>query len=95
MIESSYVFLLEECLQFMRENEETESTRFHGFKDYEIARLDRDIAWMRSTPENVDTIRADFYRFFSEHDTRRNTDFLSVFPEMREWWELCRYNANR
>lgn len=95
ILPDSYVFLLEECLDFMRENEETENTRFKGFKDYEIARLDRDIAWMRSTPDDVDRVRADFYRFFSEHDSRRNTDFLSVFPEMREWWELCRYNANR
>jgi len=35
--------------------------------------------------------RADFYRFFSEHDRRRGTDFLTTFPEMRTWWDECRY----
>ena len=66
----------------------------HGFKDYEIARLDRDIAWMRSAQDKDHSQdRADFYRFFAEHDSRRGTDFLATFPEMRSWWEECRYHA--
>jgi len=37
--------------------------------------------------------RADFYRFFNEHDKRRHTDFLKTFPQMREFWDECRYHA--
>jgi hypothetical protein len=67
---------------------------FHGFKDYEIAKLDRDIAWMRSgQDQDHSRAKGDFYRFFSEHDQRRGTDFLNTFPEMRSWWEECAYHA--
>jgi hypothetical protein len=67
---------------------------YHGFKDYEIARLDRDIAWMREGQcQDNSRAQADFYRFFSEHDHRRGTDFLKTFPEMQSWWEQCAYYA--
>ena len=68
----------------------------HGFKDYEVLKMRRDLAWMQGKDNiiDVDTRRADFYRFFSEHDRRRNTSFLDTFPEMREFWDECRYTAN-
>ena len=65
---------------------EREDNPFHGFKDYEIARLDRDIAWMRDgqklDPAYINRNKADFYKFFNEHDRRRGTDFLTTFPEI-------------
>jgi hypothetical protein len=80
----------------MNENLTTEADLFNGFKDYEIARLDRDIAWMRSAQtQNNSTAKADFYRFFAEHDRRRGTDFLKTFPEMRSWWAECEYHARQ
>jgi len=80
----------------MEQNIETEETRFHGFKDYEINRLDRDIAWMREELNEKDKKQrmADFYRFFSEHDFRRSTSFIDTFPEMSEWWQRCRSVSN-
>ena len=82
----------------MTHNVETEETRFKGFKDYELHRLDRDIAWMRDgqdlDPQVINQNKADFYRFFNEHDRRRGTDFLKTFPEMREWWQECKYLAD-
>ena len=67
---------------------------FKGFKDYELNRLDRDIAWMRAAQDQDHSgARADFYRFFCEHDRRRGTDFLATFPEMRAWWSECKYHA--
>ena len=44
-------------------------------------------------PEYVKMQKADFYRFFNEHDKRRHTDFLQTFPQMREFWEECKYHA--
>ena len=91
LLPDSYAFKLTKIKAWMEDNIETEQTRFHGFKDYEIQRLDRDIAWMRETVEENKRQRhmADFYKFFSEHDSRRNTNFIETFPEMQEWWNDC------
>ena len=99
LLPESYSDKLEELWTWMLKHIETEENRFKGFKDYEIARLDRDIAWMRDgakLPQDyVERNKADFYRFFSEHDRRRGTDFLKTFPEMSTWWNECRYHAQK
>ena len=99
ILPESYVSKLEQARDFMSANLETSDTRFHGFKDYEVQRLDRDIAWMRNgqhmDPVQLSTARSDFYRFFSEHDRRRGTDFLATFPEMTSWWKECEYYAKQ
>jgi hypothetical protein len=77
----------------MELNLETSADPFHGFKDYEVQRLRRDIAWMRSGTDRVTEKKADFYRFFSEHDRRRGTDFLKTFPQMTTWWRECESHA--
>jgi len=89
----SYAAKLEQAQDFMLENLETESDSFHGFKDYEVQRLERDIAWMRSTVNVSTQDLGDFYRFFSEHDRRRGTDFEATFPEMITWWRQCSLHA--
>ena len=99
LLPESYVDELETVWAFMLKNIETEATRFQGFKDYEISRLDRDIAWMRDG-QKLDSVyinknKADFYRFFAEHDRRRGTDFLKTFPEMTTWWQECEYHARQ
>ena len=96
ILPESYAEKLEHLWAWMIRQIETEDDPFHGFKDYEIARLDRDIAWMRAGQnQNHSQAKADFYRFFSEYDRRRGTDFLKTFPEMRAWWEECRYWSNQ
>ena len=99
LLPEMYVDKLEEIWAWMIRWTETPETRFQGFKDYEIARLDRDIAWMREgqnlDPEYVQRNKADFYRFFSEHDRRRGTNFLETFPEMNSWWSECEYYARQ
>jgi hypothetical protein len=91
LLPNSYAFKLKKIKAWMEDNIETEETRFHGFKDYEIQRLDRDIAWMEETVEENkrQCHMADFYKFFSEHDIRSNTNFTETFPEMQEWWNEC------
>jgi hypothetical protein len=99
ILPESYVEELEHLWAWMIRQAETEQTPFKGFKDYEIARLDRDIAWMRDgqklDPAYINRNKADFYRFFSEHDRRRGTDFLKTFPEMASWWKECEYHARQ
>jgi MoaA/NifB/PqqE/SkfB family radical SAM enzyme len=91
ILPASYKYKLEQVINFMKANEMTDS--FVGFKDYEIQRMERNLAWMRETPPMLTTRRADFYRFFAEHDRRRGTDFLQTFPEMTEFWQECKYHA--
>ena len=92
-----YADKLEEVADWMELNKETADKPFQGFKDYEIQRMRRNIDWMREgsnlDPEYVKIQRADFYRFFTEHDKRRHTDFLYTFPQMTEFWNECRYYA--
>jgi len=92
----SYVQKLESVRDWMNENLTTDQNLYNGFKDYEVARLDRDIAWMRSAQTQDHSVaRADFYRFFAEHDRRRGTNFLETFPEMKSWWAECEYHAKQ
>jgi hypothetical protein len=96
ILPASYVQKLESIRDWMSENLTTNENLYHGFKDYEVARLDRDIAWMRSAQAQDHSVaRADFYRFFNEHDRRRGTDFLKTFPEMRAWWTECEWHARQ
>jgi organic radical activating enzyme len=94
ILPESYAYQLEKVADFMAANLEKESDPFHGFKDYEVQRLRRDIAWMREGQKNDNKQhRADFYQFFNEHDRRRGTNFLTSFPEMQSWWEQCKQDA--
>jgi organic radical activating enzyme len=97
LLPESYVDQLELIWAWMVRQTEKPEEPFKGFKDYEIQRLDRDIEWMRDgqklDPGVVAQRKGDFYRFFSEHDRRRGTDFLATFPEMKAWWEECAYHA--
>jgi organic radical activating enzyme len=96
ILPESYAEKLELLWAWMIRQIETEAEPFKGFKDYELHRLDRDIAWMRSAQlTDHSQAKADFYRFFNEHDRRRGTDFVKTFPEMRAWWEECAYHARQ
>ena len=82
---------LERCLEFMKENQETPERRFKGFKDFEISKVQRLIDWLRTPPEfDTDTQMKNFYLYFTEHDQRRGTNFLTVFPEFAEFWSRCK-----
>jgi hypothetical protein len=91
-----YVKRLQDVVYWMQSNLETTDKPFQGFKDYEVQRLQRVLDWMKegwkSQPEYVKLQRADFFRFFNEHDCRRQTNFLKTFPEMREFWDECKYH---
>jgi organic radical activating enzyme len=92
-----YVKRLQDVVDWMQANLETPERPFQGFKDYEVQRMQRVVDWMREgsklASEYVKLQRADFFRFFNEHDKRRETDFLKTFPEMREFWNECKYHA--
>jgi hypothetical protein len=93
LLSESYAQSLEQTADWMQTHETPD---LHGFRDYEIQRVRRDIALMRQA-QNADFAQAqgDFYRFFSEHDRRRNTDFAHAFPEMKSFWAECEHHARQ
>jgi hypothetical protein len=94
-----YIKRLQDVVDWMSANLEIANQPFQGFKDYEVQRLQRVVDWMKEgsklSPEYVKLQRADFFRFFNEHDKRRNTWFLNTFPEMQEFWDECKYYAHK
>jgi hypothetical protein len=76
-----------------------DSDKFDGFKDYEIQRMERDLDWMKKgkklTEKYINEQRADFYRFFNEYDKRRDHNFLETFPQMKEFWQECKWHAEQ
>jgi organic radical activating enzyme len=90
VLPQSYTEYMEEICKYM-ESEQSSNSKLHGFYFFEIAKAQRTLEWMKSPLSEGDLRlrRKDFYKFFSEHDRRRQTDFLGAFPEMKEFWELC------
>ena len=98
ILPESYVRILENVVKWMKLNRlDEDSDRFDGFKDYEIQRLERDVDWMKKgkklNEKYIHDTRADFYRFFNEYDKRRETDFLATFPQMKDFWQECKWHA--
>jgi hypothetical protein len=91
---AAYAWKLQQTVDWMTASLEATEDFYQGFKDYEIQRLQRVVDWMRNEHKEDLVAQADFYRFFTEHDRRRGTDFLKTFPEMSEWWAECKYWAD-
>ena len=94
----AYVGILENVIKWMKLHKlDEDSDRFDGFKDYEIQRLERDLTWMKKgkklTDKYINEQRADFYLFFSEYDKRRGLSFEQTFPQMKEFWQECKWHA--
>jgi pyruvate-formate lyase-activating enzyme len=81
---------LHKCVEFMENNKDGETEEFKGFSDFEIEKVKRLINWIEMpTGFDKETAMRNFYRFFTEHDKRRNTNFLDTFPELRPLWRKC------
>ena len=59
---------------------------YQGFKNYEILKLERDLAWAKEGENMHDEELSDrvirFYQYFSQYDKRRGFNFLETFPEL-------------
>jgi hypothetical protein len=94
----SYAWSLEQILRWMEKHAiVNDAHEFVGFKDFEINKMQRDIAWMRSKHPNLNIQRnmIDFYQFFVEHDHRHKSVFINEFSEMSDWWAECKYYAEK
>lgn len=86
-----YRDILSSDIEYFKAKVEKAGNRLRAIKDYEIKKLERTLEWMRQPLDEgkLTHDRANFYRFFAEHDRRRDTDFLTTFPEMEDFWCLC------
>jgi hypothetical protein len=81
---------LEKSIKYMNENKETVFTRFKGFKDFEISKVQRLIDWIKSPSNyNKDLAMKNFNLYFDEQDLRNGTDFIKIFPELVEFKKAC------
>lgn len=70
----------------------------NGFEDYELEKMKRIVIQILTkikTNENgdsADTVinRAKFYDFVNKIDQRSGTNFLETFPEMKDFYEMCK-----
>lgn len=79
-----------ESLKFIEDNVDNDST--DKFTTIEYEKFKRVVDYMEITTysdEKLITGRRDFYNWFSALDSRRDTNMLSVFPEMSDFCQLC------
>ena len=95
ILPESYQMIHEEVIDWMKQNIETRDNRLHCIKDFEIQRMERDLAYMKKQAPDLDRKRADFWKFFKEYDRRHNNDIRKVFPEMQQFFDLCEAEANK
>lgn len=89
LLPESYQEIHKDNIEWMRQNS-GEDKGLHIFKDFEIQKMLRNLAyWQKNASADAQTKR-NFYAFFNEHDRRRLTRFENTFPEMLEFWQECK-----
>lgn len=81
---------MHEALQYMKDN--TDDTRADAFSTIEYEKFKRVVDYMAETVYSEEKLiegRRDFYNWFNELDERRDTDMLTVFPEMMPFYRQC------
>ena len=64
-----------------------------GFYDFEREKLRRVLDWVDAPLDDVKWLmkmRRDFVLFIDEYDKRRGKNFLKTFPEMEDFYKLCK-----
>ena len=81
----------DKILQFIEDNKnESDVTKFSDL-EYEQFRRVRDyFANTQYSEEKVTEGRRDFYTWFNEYDRRRGVNFLETFPDMENFYNLCK-----
>jgi organic radical activating enzyme len=96
ILTDDFLPLVEDQVTFMYKN--TQVTHWpplcgNGYYDYEINRMERVYKVFKHhllSNQDVTKQRKDFVLFVDEHDRRRGTNFLKTFPEMEEFYNLCK-----
>jgi len=86
-----FIPYLDQILTFIDDNrDEDDITKFSDM-EYERFRRVRDyFATVAYDEDRIKEGRIDFYNWFTEYDRRRNVNFLETFPEMTNFWNMCK-----
>jgi hypothetical protein len=84
----------DDILQFIDDNrDDADVTKFSDI-EYEKFRRVRDYYATTHYPEaRILEGQRDFYLWFTEYDRRRDTNFLATFPEMENFYNRCKEQA--
>jgi hypothetical protein len=63
-----------------------------GYSDVEVVKIRRIYDYFMGDVDEFarEHHRKDFYKFFSEHDKRRGTDFCKTYPELADFYHKCK-----
>jgi len=63
-----------------------------GFSEDSVSQIKRIYDWMISPQDSKQLFinRVNFYRFVTEHDRRRGTNFTKTFPELEKFYYQCK-----
>jgi hypothetical protein len=75
---------LVDAIEFMKLNQDVDN--FVGFYDFEIEKVERNLAVMRERSGQAIN-RKNFVEYFKQYDQRKGTDFLATFPELNSFWQ--------
>ncbi len=83
---------LEEAIEFMKANSNVDN--FDGFYDFEIAKLERNLAIMRERTSldfnKLALDRKNFASYFDQYDVRKNLNLSTTFPELAAFYQNCK-----
>jgi len=82
---------MREHLSFIKDNlDDNDRTKFTTL---EYEKFKRVVDYMESTfyeDKKLSEARKNFYNWFTEYDSRRNSDMIATFPELKDFMELCK-----
>jgi hypothetical protein len=89
-----FISMIKSQIAFMNANQVTKGDNSIGFYKSEIQKLERLLGVFEhkmfiTDPKKIQN-RKDFAIFVDEHDKRRGTNFLKTFPELTEFYNLCK-----
>lgn len=98
ILTDEFVKTIHDHVTFMYLNLESkawEGSVYKGFHEHEAERMKRIYEMVLNHPKDNSaadnkTNRKDFAIFVDEHDRRRGTNFLETFPELTEFYNMCK-----
>jgi pyruvate-formate lyase-activating enzyme len=90
-----YLPYFDKILKFIEDNtDEKDTTKFSELEYQRFRRVRNYFASVTYDENKITEGRKDFYNWFNEYDKRRNVNFLKTFPEMQNFYILCKDTAN-
>ena len=98
LLSTKWIDKIREDVKLMESYAEEKYTHIYGhghagFYDFEREKLRRLLDWVDAPLDDVNWLikmRKDFILFIDEYDKRRNKNFVETFPEMADFYKMCK-----